>query len=450
MFVLCPHCHFLVGIDPRTGAPPANCPKCGGVVVEPRPEPGAEPLTANATALAPFAPVALPSVAPVLPEPQPGREPVTAEIAPAPVPAAIEPEPEPEPAAAPIPAIEPKPTTPERKPRWWSRRKDEQPAAATPAAPAEVVALPAAAVESPPADARIATPPVRRRATKQPVTPTPAPVASSTVIEAVEIAIDVLPPAVQVEDVVAATTRAPDEPALEALAETPTQDGAGANGVDTFARVDTVDRPPPGHPLRRRTDTTAGALPDTSNYVLPTSHPLRRRTDVAAPSFTRPRVRASTASRTSWRSIGALAVLSLLLALQLLLAQRDTLAASSRWRPTMSTLCATLRCTLPPWREPAAFTMLSRDVRPHPGAPGTLLINASFRNDARWPQPWPSLLLTLSDLDGRMVGARTFAASEYLDAPPTQSGLASGQTAAVSLVVVEPAPDIVAFTFDFR
>ena len=104
----------------------------------------------------------------------------------------------------------------------------------------------------------------------------------------------------------------------------------------------------------------------------------------------------------------------------------------------------------PPWHEPAAFTMLSRDVRPHPATPGTLLINASFRNDARWSQPWPRLLLTLSDLDGRMVGARSFAADEYLGAAPTQSELAPGQTAAVTLSVVEPAPNIVAFTFDFR
>ena len=94
--------------------------------------------------------------------------------------------------------------------------------------------------------------------------------------------------------------------------------------------------------------------------------------------------------------------------------------------------------------------MLSRHVRPHPDAPGTLLIDASFRNDARWPQPWPRLELTLSDVDGRTVGARTFDAREYLGAPPAQPELAPGQSASLSLAVVEPAPDIVSFTVDFR
>ena len=32
MFVLCPHCQFLVAMDPRTGAPPAACPNCGGAM----------------------------------------------------------------------------------------------------------------------------------------------------------------------------------------------------------------------------------------------------------------------------------------------------------------------------------------------------------------------------------------------------------------------------------
>ena len=32
MFVLCPHCQFLVGVDPRTGQPPGACPNCGGAM----------------------------------------------------------------------------------------------------------------------------------------------------------------------------------------------------------------------------------------------------------------------------------------------------------------------------------------------------------------------------------------------------------------------------------
>jgi hypothetical protein len=161
-------------------------------------------------------------------------------------------------------------------------------------------------------------------------------------------------------------------------------------------------------------------------------------------------VRIARSSHTQRWMIVAIGLLSLLLVLQLLLADRTNLARDARWRPAMSTLCGALRCTLPAWREPAAFTLLDRDVRPRPGMPGVLRVTATFRNDARWPQPWPALLLTLSDLDGRAVGARVFTPREYLGVAPAQPTLASGQSAMLSMDVLEPGPRIVAFTFDFR
>ena len=59
-------------------------------------------------------------------------------------------------------------------------------------------------------------------------------------------------------------------------------------------------------------------------------------------------------------------------------------------------------------------------------------------------------MLTLSDVDGRAVGARAFAPADYLDDATAGGTLAPGQRASVALDVLEPAPDIVAFTFEFR
>ena len=172
---------------------------------------------------------------------------------------------------------------------------------------------------------------------------------------------------------------------------------------------------------------------------------------VPAPGFVhRQRMRIARAPRNDRWMFVVLAVLSLLLVLQLLLADRAALARDPRWRPAMLTLCGALHCSLPPWREPTAFTLLDRDVRPRPGAPGVLRVTATFRNDARWPQPWPALLLTLSDLDGHAAGARVFSPREYLGSMPAQDTLASGQSAMLSMDVVEPGPRIVAFSFDFK
>ena len=147
----------------------------------------------------------------------------------------------------------------------------------------------------------------------------------------------------------------------------------------------------------------------------------------------------------------ALALIALvsLLAGQLFLGERAALAASAQWRPVVSATCNVLRCSLPPWREPAAFVMLARDVIAVPERPGVLRVQASFRNDAHWAQPWPALILTLSDADNRTLGTRRFLPRDYLGDTPGSSLLAPGQASQLAFDIVEPAPNVVAFDFRF-
>lgn len=170
----------------------------------------------------------------------------------------------------------------------------------------------------------------------------------------------------------------------------------------------------------------------------------------ATPSFMR--VPAATAAplRTAKWQWAAVFVLSSLLVIQVLVADRARLAADPGWRPTITTLCGLLGCSVPAWHQPGAIAMLSRDVSPVAGSPGGLEVRATFRNDARWSQPWPVLLLSLSDADGRVLGSRAFTPREYLGADATQTELASGQSARIALRLHEPNPDVVAFSFDFR
>ncbi|KRG66492.1 hypothetical protein ABB26_00065 [Stenotrophomonas humi] len=171
-----------------------------------------------------------------------------------------------------------------------------------------------------------------------------------------------------------------------------------------------------------------------------------------APSFSRSarasRAAAHVTPRWQWALVAGLA---LLLGVQILIADRARLAADAGTRPLVSALCTVLRCSLPAWHEPSAYTMLSRDIRPAPGQPGVLQVHASFRNDARWAQAWPALRLSLSDADGRVIGRRTFQPAEYLG--PTadpQARLEQGQSAQVSFQLHEPAAATVAFSFEFH
>ncbi|MEO6364597.1 MAG: DUF3426 domain-containing protein [Luteimonas sp.] len=191
------------------------------------------------------------------------------------------------------------------------------------------------------------------------------------------------------------------------------------------------------------TDNTPAQAPQRASAA-------QNRPKRAHPSFARRSVAAEAATHRARWPWPVAACLLLLLLLQLMVADRASIAAHPRWRARILSVCAALRCDIPPWREVGAFTMLARDVHAHPATADALLIRAAFRNDARWPQPWPLLVLTLSDASGRVTGSRTFTANEYLGGAPTQKLIATGQTAAVALEIEEPVPDTVSFSFDFR
>jgi hypothetical protein len=257
----------------------------------------------------------------------------------------------------------------------------------------------------------------------------PAQAAPGSPAAATEVATAATPAATVASPAGSVTTVPGDGPATRpASAEKPAPEAAPAAA------------PMPDRSAQGRAVFTLPATP-------PSPPPAAARPAKAAPSFARAR-EAGAHAGFGWKPVAAIAALAVLLLLQLLLADRARLASDARWRPLVSTLCGAFGCSLPPWREPSAFTVLQRDVHPHPGSPGALRVTATFRNDARWPQPWPRLRLTLSDVDGHPVARRDFAASDYLGGAPAQAELGSGQSASIAMDIAEPTRHSVAFDFE--
>ena len=400
MFVLCPHCQFLVALE-ASGQPPALCPRCRNPLQAPAPPAG--------EALEVASPTAPPSAHG---DPSGLRQDADAVEA-TDIETGVE---EACAAAAAIAAPDPSPQA----------ANTGSSADALVAPTPDLVLEPAAATPHPPAmpgtaPADDATPDTAPATTQ--ASPPDAPPAGLEAMRAATPASDTGPRDEADADAIAlpATTAAPALPS-----------GAEA------ASPGTEDASPP-HP-----EATAEAVPSAGQTSTSAAAPARAR---AVPSFAHPR--ATRVARPRWPVLATIAGLSLLLVLQLLLADRARLATDARWRPLLASLCAALPCALPAWHEPDAFTLLARDVRP--ARAGVLHVAARFRNDARWPQRWPALHLALQDVDGRTVGARTLQARDYLaDARITQNELAPGHIADVAFDIAEPQATVVAFTFEFR
>lgn len=193
--------------------------------------------------------------------------------------------------------------------------------------------------------------------------------------------------------------------------------------------------------------------PASTTIRLDPEHPPHQGHLFEAPSPASPTFVARETTRGAQRGNGAwwtgTFALALLLGAQIVLAQRAELARDPHWRGWLQTACARLHCELPAWRDVGALRLTARDVRPHPSVPDALMINATFRNDAPWPQAWPVLQISLADLDGKPVALRRFTVAEYLGSSPREQTLAPGQSATATLEVQDPGKQAVAFAFEF-
>lgn len=232
--------------------------------------------------------------------------------------------------------------------------------------------------------------------------------------------------------------------AVPAIAESESESG-DAVVVANIAAPEAGSEDPAARNSEPRTGETSESLasddmpvsPDPPQPPAPTSPRFLHRSDASPLKPGR-----------TWITPSAVAALALLLALQLLLSQRDELAAAARWRPWVVTTCRVFRCSIPVWREPATLVILGRNVRPDANQPGVLQVTATVRNDAHWPQPLPLVVLSLSDADGRVLAARNTLPGDY--SPRPTALIAPGDSVDITFAVREPLARVDAFDFALR
>lgn len=167
-----------------------------------------------------------------------------------------------------------------------------------------------------------------------------------------------------------------------------------------------------------------------------------------APLYVRPRKRPRAATVAC--ILGSV-VLAIVLAGQLAWIKRVDLFRNPATHAWTVRACQAIDCRLPPIRDVAKLELVSRDVRPDPRAPGALMITATLRNDAGFRQPWPVVVVELTDLDDNTVAMRRFLPAEYMpDAARRADGIAAGATSAIAFEVADPGRRAVAFRFSFE
>jgi len=142
--------------------------------------------------------------------------------------------------------------------------------------------------------------------------------------------------------------------------------------------------------------------------------------------------------------------LLLLLGLQWVYFNLDTFARDETVRPLLEEVCGLLHCHLPLRVDLARLEIMDRDVRKHPQVADALLINATIRNRADFPQPYPVFEVSFGDVGGNPVAIRRFLPEEYLgEGSNTAAGMATGVPVHIVLELQDPGEKAVSFQFSF-
>ena len=159
--------------------------------------------------------------------------------------------------------------------------------------------------------------------------------------------------------------------------------------------------------------------------------------------------------RRSFFSLGPLSwfigilLLSALGIAQAIYYQRYQLIEDSRYQQQVINLCQLLPCAEREFASVDQIRLLERNVFTHPVASNALMVTGSFVNQAPFAQKIPELLISLFDLQGKLIANRSFTASEYLPEDRNRSVVQSQIPIQFRLEIVDPGTDALTYEFEF-
>ena len=159
-------------------------------------------------------------------------------------------------------------------------------------------------------------------------------------------------------------------------------------------------------------------------------------------------VRHGWAGTLAWTAVNLFLII--LLVAQYAYFTRDDLARYPELRPSLEAMCGVMGCEIPLMRDVKRISLVNRELRSHPDVANALLVKAALINNAPFPQPYPVLQLSLSNVAGQIVAVRRFQPAEYLAKTINlKEGMAPQKPVEVVLELVDPGQNAISFEFEF-
>jgi len=129
--------------------------------------------------------------------------------------------------------------------------------------------------------------------------------------------------------------------------------------------------------------------------------------------------------------------------------KRYQLIENPRYQQQVINLCQMLPCVESEFSSTEQIRLLERNIFTHPVASNALMVTGSFVNQAPFAQKMPELLISLFDVQGKLIANRLFRAPEYLPEDRNRGVLAPQMPIQFRLEIVDPGTDALTYEFEF-
>ncbi len=135
-------------------------------------------------------------------------------------------------------------------------------------------------------------------------------------------------------------------------------------------------------------------------------------------------------------------------ALQLAWFEREQVIQYPEGRRLLEKLCDHVPCQVPERRDLSLIQITQRQIRSHPQRRNALLVELTLENRAPFHQPYPTVELSLSTIDGQLVARRSFSPAEYLG-PTADPQMPPGIPRQIRIEIEDPGSNVTGFEFNF-
>jgi predicted Zn finger-like uncharacterized protein len=146
--------------------------------------------------------------------------------------------------------------------------------------------------------------------------------------------------------------------------------------------------------------------------------------------------------------VGILLLVAISIA-QVIYYQRFSLIEIARYQKQVLSLCQLVPCNESRFSSTQQIKLLDRNVFTHPVQSSALMVTGSFVNQAIFDQRLPKLLVSLFDLQGKLIANRLFNPGEYLQTDKNRRLMEVAKPVQFRLEISDPGTDALTYEFEF-